>query len=100
MKHELVGLSQRINWKSVEKDFGPYYSETSRLAIPIRKMVSCMLLRQMYNQSDEAFIDRWIENVYWQYVYGETYSQYEKPFDPSDFVHFRKRLGPDGAEKF
>ena len=99
MKHELVELAQRINWKSVEKDFGPYYSEMGRPAIPIRKMVGCMLLKQMYNQSDEAFIDRWVENVYWQYFCGETYFQYEKPFDPSEFVHFRKRLGPDGAEK-
>lgn len=30
---------------------------------------------------------------------GETYFQFEKPFDPSEFVHFRKRLGTDGAEK-
>ena len=98
MKHELVELTQRINWKSVEKDFGPYYSEMGRPAVPIRKMVGCMLLKQMYNQSDEAFTDRWIENPYWQYFCGETYFQYEKPFDPSEFVHFRKRLGTDGAE--
>ena len=39
------------------------------------------------------------ENVYWQYFCGETYFQYDKPFDPSEFVHFRKRLGTDGAEK-
>ncbi len=30
---------------------------------------------------------------------GETYFQFEKPFDPSEFVHFRKCLGTDGAEK-
>jgi IS5 family transposase len=53
----------------------------------------------MYSQSDEAFVDRWIENPYWQYFCGETYFQFEKPFDPSDFVHFRKRLGTDGAEE-
>jgi IS5 family transposase len=58
-----------------------------------------MLLKQMYSQSDEAFVDRRIENPYWQYFCGETYFQYEKPFDPSEFVHFRKRLGTDGAEK-
>ncbi len=58
-----------------------------------------MLLKQMYGQSDESFVDRWIENPYWQYFCGETYFQFEKPFDPSEFVHFRKRLGTDGAEK-
>ena len=33
------------------------------------------------------------------YRHSETYYQYEKPFDPSEFVHFRKRLFTDRAEK-
>jgi IS5 family transposase len=99
MKHELVELAQQINWKSVEKDFAPYYADMGRPAVPVRKMVGCMLLKQMYGLSDEAFVDRWIENPYMQYFCGETYFQFEKPFDPSEFVHFRKRLGTDGAEK-
>ena len=99
MQHELVLLAQSIDWKSVEADFAPYYSDMGRPAVPVRKMVGCMLLKQMYNLSDEAFVDRWVENIYWQYFCGETYFQFKKPFDPSDFVHFRKRLGSDGAEK-
>ncbi len=67
MKHELVELAQRINLKSIEKDFALYYSDMERQAIPVRKMVGCMLLKQMYGQSDESFVDRWIENPYWQY---------------------------------
>ena len=99
MKHELVELAQRINLKSIEKDFALYYSDMERQAIPVRKMVGCMLLKQMYGQSDESFVDRWIENPYWQYFWGEIYFQFEKPFDPREFVHFRKRLGADEAEK-
>jgi IS5 family transposase len=99
MKHELVELAQRIDWKSVEKDFAPYYADMGRPAVPVRKMVGSMLLKQMYGLSDESFVDRWIENPYMQYFCGETYFQFEKPFDPSEFVHFRKRLGTDGAEK-
>lgn len=30
---------------------------------------------------------------------GQTYFQPDKPFDPSEFVHFRKRLETDGVEK-
>ncbi len=89
MQHELVLLAQSIDWKSVEADFASYYSDMGRPAVPVRKMVGCMLLKQMYNLSDEAFVDRWVENVYWQYFCGETYFQFKKPFDPSDFVHFR-----------
>ena len=53
----------------------------------------------MYNLGDETFVDRWIENPYWQYFCGETFFQYEKPFDPSEFVHFRRRIGEVGAQK-
>jgi IS5 family transposase len=44
-------------------------------------------------------VERWIENPYWQYFSGMEYFQALKPFDPSDFVHFRKRVGKKGAEK-
>jgi IS5 family transposase len=99
MEHELVLLAQRIDWEKVEKDFSIYYPELGRPAVPIRKMVGSMLLKQMYNLGDETFVARWIENPYWQYFCGETYFQYDQPYDPSDFVHFRKRIGEEGAQK-
>jgi IS5 family transposase len=99
MEHELVLLAQRIDWEKVEKEFSVYYPGLGRQAVPIRKMVGSMLLKQMYNLGDETFVFRWIENPYWQYFCGETYFQYEEPYDPSDFVHFRKRIGEEGAQK-
>lgn len=99
MKHELVLLSQKIDWEKVEKEFAVYYPGLGRPAVPIRKMVGNMLLKQMYNLGNETFVSRWIENPYWQYFCGETYFQYDNPYDPSDFVHFRKRIGEEGAQK-
>jgi IS5 family transposase len=96
MEHVLVLPSQRIIWEKVEKDFSIYYSEIGRPAVPIRKMVGSMLLK-MYNLGDETLVARSIENSYWQYICGETYFQYE-PYDPSEFVHFHKRIGEEGAE--
>jgi IS5 family transposase len=99
MDHELVLLTLRIDWKSVDKEFSIYYPYMGRKAIPVRKMVGSMILKQMYNLGDETFVDRWIENPYWQYFCGETFFQYDQPFDPSEFVHFRKRIGEVGAQK-
>ena len=99
MEHELVILAQKIDWEKVEKEFSVYYPGLGRPAVPIRKMVGSMLLKQMYNLGDETFVARWIENPYWQYFCGETYFQYDEPYDPSDFVHFRKRIGEEGAQK-
>src|SRR4030043_367010 len=99
MEHELVLLTQRIDWEKVENEFSVYYPELGRPAVPIRKMVGSMLQKQMYNLGDETFVARWIENPYWQYFCGETYFQYDEPYDPSDFVHFRKRIGEEGAQR-
>lgn len=99
MKHELVILAQKIDWDKVDKEFSVYYPGLGRPAVPIRKMVGSMLLKQMYNLGDETFVARWIENPYWQYFCGEVYFQYEGPYDPSDFVHFRKRIGEEGAQR-
>jgi transposase, IS5 family len=43
-------------------------------------------------------VERWIENAYWQYFTGEEFFQTKQPFDPSEFVHFRKRLKEEGVE--
>lgn len=98
-QHELCVLASEIDWGSVEKDFSGYYADSGRPSIPIRKMVGLMLLKQIFNLSDEALIDRWIENPYWQYFCGEHNFQKNKPMDPSEFVYFRKRIGSEGAEK-
>lgn len=52
----------------------------------------------MFKESDDSVVERWIENAYWQYFTGEEFFQTKQPFDPSDFVHFRKRLKESGLE--
>ena len=97
--HELCELSRRIDWESIEKDFAEYYSEIGRPSVPVRRMVGMLLLKHIYNLSDESVVDRWIENPYWQYFTGEVVFQTKKPFDPTDFIYFRDRIGKTGAEK-
>ena len=99
MEHELCVLAQKINWEMVEKEFAPYYSKMGAPAVLVRTIVGLILLKKIFNQSDESVIYRWVENPYWQYFCGETYFQKKPPFNPSDFVHFRKRIGEEGAEK-
>ena len=97
--HELCILATEIEWTGLEKELEGYYSDTGRPSIPIRTMVGMLFLKNMFNQSDESVVARWIENPYWQYFTGEQYFQNSQPFDPSEFVHFRKRMGQAGMEK-
>ena len=99
LEHELCILSHKINWDLVEEEFSVYYSEIGRPSVPIRRMIGLLLLKHIFNLSDESIVDRWIENPYWQYFTGEKVFQTDKPFDPTEFIHFRNRIGEEGAEK-
>jgi IS5 family transposase len=98
-EHELCLLAKKMDWGYLEKEFTPLYGKVGRPSIPIRTIVGLLLLKQMYNLGDETVVERYLENPYWQHFCGEVYFQYKLPFDPSDFVHFRHRIGPEGMEK-
>jgi IS5 family transposase len=98
-EHELCLLAKKIDWVYLEKEFAPFYGTVGRPSVPIRTIVGLLLLKQMYNLGDETVVQRYLENPYWQHFCGEIYFQYQLPFDPSDFVHFRHRIGAEGMEK-
>jgi len=52
----------------------------------------------MFDLSDEAVVEGWLENPYWQYFCGFEYFQHDFPIDPSSLVRWRKRIGKEGAE--
>ncbi len=62
-------------------------------------MVGLSYLQHTFNLSDEAVVQRWIENPYWQWFCGCEYFQHELPCDPSSPTRWRKRLGPEGLER-
>ena len=99
LNQALVVLSKEVDWNWIETELKGYYSREGRPSIPIRTIVGMLLLKQLYNQSDESVLARWVENPYWQYFTGETHFQHKPPFDPTDFVYFRKRVGKPGMEK-
>ena len=99
MEHELVLLSQKIDWKYFESEFASYYSTKGRPSVPIRIMVGSLMLKQLYNLGDETLAQAWIMNPYMQYFCGMAHLEYKFPCDPSDFVHFRDRIGEQGAQK-
>ncbi len=98
-RHELVVLAQKIDWIYFEDSFSSLYSHTGQPGTPIRTMVGLLLLKRIYNLGDETVMDQWLQNPYFQYFCGEAEFQWEYPCDPSDMVHFRKRIGKSGAEK-
>ena len=59
-EHELVLLSEKIDWNYFEKEFSPLYSKVGNPSHPIRFMVGCLLLKHLYNLGDETLEKAWI----------------------------------------
>ncbi len=57
------------------------------------------VLKHLYNLGDERIPEVWVCDIYFQYFCGGEFFEHTFPFDPSDFVHFRKRVGEEGKEK-
>ena len=97
--HELVLLAEKVDWNYFEKEFASLYSKKGNASHPIRFMVGCLLLKHLYNLGDETLASAWIMNPYMQYFCGRVFFEHQFPCDPSNFVHFRKRIGEKGIEK-
>lgn len=99
-KHELYLLSHSIDWLYFENEFKDLYSDKGRPAKPIRLMTSLLMLKSIYNLSDEVLVEQhWEMNVYFQYFSGFTLQHWGQPCAASDLVHFRHRIAEQGVGK-
>ncbi|MDR2126494.1 MAG: transposase [Prevotellaceae bacterium] len=98
-RHELVLLADAIDWQYFEKEFSPLYSSVGQPSVPVRLMIGCLMLKHLKNLGDESLAKAWIENPYMQYFCGMRCFEHKFPFGPSDFVHFRNRIGEEGFAK-
>lgn len=98
--HPLFQLADKIDWSFFEKEFSGTYHETiGRPGKSIRLMVALHYLKYTFDLSDEALLDGFLENPYWQYFCGYEYFQHQLPTDPSNMTRFRERVGDKGFEK-
>jgi IS5 family transposase len=93
MKHETVRLAQEIDWRWLDDEVAPLFSDKGRPGLPTRFAVGLLLLKQIYGLSDEQVCDRWVENPYFQYFTGEEFFRHDFPHERSDLTHWRHRLG-------
>lgn len=126
LRHPLAVLTQRIPWSQIEaalapalahKDrtgavvgevdlFGPSaqlvgagVSAAGRPRLSIRLMASLLYLKHAFNLSDEELVERWTENVVWQYFSGNEYYEPRPPCDATQIGRFRRAIGEAGVEE-
>src|ERR1017187_8727055 len=83
-RHELCRLARQIDWSQFESGFGPLYSAEGRPALPIRRMVGLLILKQLLNLSDERVVEFWTLSGYAQLFCGENQLQWGAPCEASE----------------
>ncbi|MGY6217833.1 transposase, partial [Methylolobus aquaticus] len=126
LRHPLAVLARRIPWAQLEAALSPSFerrdrggrvvavddlfgprlqtvgggvSAAGRPRLPIRLMASLLYLKHAFNLSDEAVVERWSENVVWQYFSGQEYYEPRLPCDATQVGRFRKAIGEAGVEE-
>ena len=82
-----------------EVQFGGGVSAAGRPRLSIRLMASLVYLKNSFNLSDEEVVQRWSENVYWQYFSGLEYYEPRLPCDATQIGRFRRAIGEEGLEQ-
>ena len=100
LEHPLSRLADEVSWARFDEAFDKSYCENNgRPAKSTRLLVSLHYLKYTYNLSDEATVEGWLENPYWQYLSGMKYFSHKLPLEPSSMTRWRKRVGEAGAEE-
>ena len=126
LRHPLAVLSTRLPWAAIEAavapklahqvkparrvigedlagafdgEFGGGISPAGRPRLPVRLMVSLLYLKNSFNLSDEELVERWAENVQWQFFGGMDYYEPRLPCDATQIGRFRRLLGEEGLEQ-
>ena len=126
LRHPLAVLAQRMPWAQIEsalapalahKDragtligdvdlFGPStqlvgagVSAAGRPRLSIRLMAALLYLKHAFNLSDEELVQRWSENVVWQFFSGQEYYEPRLPCDATQIGRFRRAIGEAGVEE-
>jgi transposase, IS5 family len=125
MRHPLVLLAGRLPWSRIEAalatkferqdrpsqqgvagdmfgehdvEFGGGVSNSGRPRLSIRLMASLVYLKNSFNLSDEELVQRWSENLYWQFFSGLDYFEPRLPCDATQIGRFRRAIGEEGLE--
>ncbi len=97
--HELIKLARAIDWDRFDVALAECFSpDMGAPAKATRLMVGLHYLKYAFDESDEALVERWVENPYWQYFCGFTHMQHDCPIHPTSMTKWRNRVGVERLE--
>lgn len=92
MSHPLVKLVDSLDWEVFDREFGQLHTaKVGRSATRTLFIVGLTYLQFMYDISEEAVVERWLEVPYWQYFTGDEFFQHRMPIDPTTLCKWRQK---------
>jgi IS5 family transposase len=98
LKDPLLILGAIIDWDFVCTLLSSFYSDLGRKPVNLRIYAGLIMLKYIYNLSDERVISEFNQNPYYQAFCGASSFQDEPPCHPSKLTTFRQTIGQAGAE--
>ncbi|OIQ81910.1 hypothetical protein GALL_363190 [mine drainage metagenome] len=87
LRHPLVRAARLIDWEEIRRSFAEHFrSGRDRPALSHRLVAWLLCLQNAFGASDEAVVNTWVENPYWQFFTGEVYLLTDLPIDPSSLT--------------
>lgn len=87
--------SEIIPWDLIDEEYSKSFSREGHPAYSSRLAFGAIYIKERLNLSDAETVEQIRENPFLQMFLGFMDYSYERPFDPSLMVHFRKRLGKE-----
>jgi hypothetical protein len=95
-----VKMSKILDWDAFASIYAENLSSTmGAKSIDARVVIGALIIKHIERKDDRGTIEMIQENPYMQYFLGLDQFSLEPVFDPSLFVHIRKRLGNDSFDK-
>lgn len=95
-----VKMAKLLDWDKFAMIYGENFSTTmGAKGVNARVVIGALIIKHMEAKDDRGTIEAIKENPYMQFFLGFDHFSSEPVFDPSLFVHIRKRLGNEDFDK-
>ena len=94
-----VKMAKLLDWDKLAEVYAKSLSSTMGAgSIDARIVIGALIIKHIEKKDDRGTIEAIQENPYMQYFLGFDHFTMEPVFDPSLFVHIRKRLGQESFD--
>jgi hypothetical protein len=95
-----IKMAKLLDWDRFAVIYAQHFSSTmGAKGVDARIVIGALIIKHIEAKDDRGTIEAIKENPYMQYFLGFDHFSSDPVFDPSLFVHIRKRLGNDDFDK-